>query len=121
MAAAVSAFGVVFSDVELQSTTTNQLFGLGDVPLGRPLPVPAAPRDATFSFLGVLFEEGPVITRVRIATGNTPPSMADGGRFDVVTMADFIYSEPVPEPGTRARVALGLAGLAVKGHASRRA
>jgi hypothetical protein len=113
--ASVSAFGVVFSDVDLQSTTTMQLFGQGDVPLGEPFSVPAAPGDATFAFLGVRFEDGTAITRVRITTGNAAPELADGSGMDVVMMDDFIYSEPVPEPGTLALLALGLVGLRAMG------
>jgi hypothetical protein len=115
--ASVSAFGAVFSDVDSQSTTTLQFFTHGDVPLGEPFPVPAAPGDATFSFLGVLFE-GEQITRVRITTGNAAPGVADlPGVSDVVVMDDFIFAEPVPEPGTLALLALGLAGLGRKGRA----
>jgi hypothetical protein len=117
--AAVSAFGAVFSDVDSQSTTTIQLFGPGDVPLGEPFPVPAAPGDATFSFLGVRFEDGTLISRVRITTGNANPELADGSGMDVVMMDDFIFSEPVPEPGTLALLALGLVGLARRGGAHR--
>jgi hypothetical protein len=117
--AAVSAFGAVFSDVDSQSTTTIQLFGPGDVPLGEPFPVPAAPGDATFSFLGVRFEDGTLISRVRITTGNANPELADGSGMDVVMMDDFIFSEPVPEPGTLALLALGLVGLARMGGARR--
>ena len=84
-----------------------------------PAPVGGRGRVMAVTFLGVLFEEGAVITRVRITTGNTLPNMADGGMFDVVMMDDFIYSEPVPEPGTLALFALGLAGLGRIGRARR--
>ena len=113
--ASVSAFGVVFSDVDLQGATTLQLFGPGDVPLGEPVLAPAVAGDATFSFLGVRFDDGTTITRVRITTGNAAPELADGLGMDVVMMDDFIYSEPVPEPETLALFALGLAGLASMG------
>jgi hypothetical protein len=58
--------------------------------------VPASPGDATFSFLGVVFDEA-VIARVRIRTGDTAPGPNDGRR-EIVVMDDFIYGEPQPAP-----------------------
>ena len=110
-AATVSAFGAVFSDVDTNATTM-EFFDAGDLPLGS-FVVPDTAGTATFSFLGVLFDAGEQIGRVRIITGNTgalgPTDGLEGA--DVVVMDDFLYAEPVPEPSTVALVALGLVGL----------
>jgi hypothetical protein len=112
VAATVSAFGAVFSDVDSDATTL-ELFGPGDVSLGAPFPVPSLTGDGTLSFLGVLFDAGEQIARVRVTTGNAALGAPDiVGESDVVAMDDFIYAEPVPEPGTLVLLALGLAGVA---------
>jgi hypothetical protein len=112
-AATVSAFGAVFSDVELSGATTMEFFTPEDASLGV-FDVPSLTGSATLSFLGVLFDAGEQIARVRITTGNLP--LGPNGNdllpeVDVVVMDDFIYAEPVaiPEPGKLALIALGLA------------
>jgi hypothetical protein len=112
-AATVSAFGAVFSDVDTNATTM-EFFSPEDVSLGA-YTVPNTPGSATFSFLGLAFDAGEQIARVRIVTGNTalgPNDVVDGS--DVVVMDDFLYAEPVPEPGAFALIALGLASLGVR-------
>jgi hypothetical protein len=109
-AASVSAFGAIFSDVDTLATTM-EFFDPDNSPLGV-FTVPEIAGDATFSFLGVQFNAGEQIGRVHITTGNTALGPTDGvDRADVVVMDDFLYSEPVPEPGTFALVALGITGL----------
>lgn len=110
----VTGFGSVFTDVDIANATTLSFFGEGNVPLGT-WSVPSLLGDETLSFLGVLFSD-PVISRVRITTGNTPlgPAANDGGVIDVAAMDDFIYGEPraaVPEPATWAMFLLGFAAI----------
>ena len=105
----VSGFGAIFSDVDTNATTMEFFDPIGN-PLGT-FGVPSLPGIRTFAFLGVQFDAGEQVARIRITTGNAPLGPDDGGGIDVVAMDDFFYSEPVPEPGTFALVALGLAGL----------
>ena len=119
----VSGFGAVFNDVDLANTTTMQFFDPFGASLGS-FAVPAAPGTANFSFLGVIFNAGERVGRVRITTGTTALSASanDGGGTDVVVMDDFLYTEPraitgVPEPHTLGVLATAL--LAVFGFRSR--
>jgi hypothetical protein len=111
--ATVSAFGAVFLDVDLASTTTMQFFDPFGIPLGSPFAVDAAPGNATFSFLGVQFDAGERIRSVRITTGNTALGPTETGGTDIVVMDDFLYAEPraVPEPGPLALFATALVAL----------
>lgn len=103
-AASVSAFGAVFTDVDLANVTSLQFFDLSNQTLGS-FSVPAAIGNETLSFLGVRFNAGERIGRVRITAGNTALGGSDGGNVDLVALDDFIYAEPtavsaVPEPAT---------------------
>lgn len=116
--ATVSGFGSVFADVDLADTTSIQFFDAGDTSLGTFF---APTADNGLSFLGVSFDAGERIGRVRITSGNVVPGTADGligpGEFqDAVVMDDFLFSEPsvsaaAPEPGTLALVGMGSLGL----------
>ncbi len=92
--ATTSGFGAVFTDVDLASTTSIQFFdGLGNG-LGIFF-VPAFNNG--LSFIGVLFNAGERVARVRITNGNAPLGPATNDNppgVDVVVMDDFIYSEP---------------------------
>ncbi|WP_309669091.1 PEP-CTERM sorting domain-containing protein [Gemmatimonas sp.] len=108
-AAFTRAFGVIFSDVDLASTTSLQFFDGANTSLGTFF----APTGA-FSFLGVTFGSS-VVSRVRITSGNTAlaADVNDAGNSDLVVMDDFIYAETVvPEPGTYSLMAAGLLAVA---------
>ena len=110
-AGSTSAFASIFTDVDLLDTTAIEYFD-GAVSLGR-FAVPVANNG--LSFLGVRFNGGERITRVRITSGNAALGPNDGGNFDVVAMDDFIYAEvqrAVPEPSTL--LLLGAAALALR-------
>jgi hypothetical protein len=109
----VTGFGAVFSDVDLADTTSIEFFDLSGAPLiASGWSVPTSPGG--LSFLGVIFDAGEQIGRVRITTGNTAPGPNESGVVDVVMMDDFLYSEPqtaIPEPTSMLLVGASLAGL----------
>jgi hypothetical protein len=113
--ATVHGFGAVFTDVDLPTSTRLDFFDIGNHLLGGfNVPV-AGVADGGLSFLGVLFNAGEAIARVRITSGNTAlgPNDNPGGGVDVVAMDDFLFSEPVPWPATLGLFAAALAGFAV--------
>jgi hypothetical protein len=106
-----SGFGAVFTDVDLANTTGIQFFDTQNNSLGSPFFAPVANNG--LSFVGVFFNAGERIGRVRITSGNaalgagindSPPGT------DLVVMDDFIYGEPAPapEPSTWTLLAIGL-------------
>jgi hypothetical protein len=114
--ATVSAFGSVFSDVDLANTTSLQFFDSNNVSLGTFF-VPNTVGSQTFSFLGVEFNAGERVARVQITTGNAAlaPGVVDlhGNPTDLVVMDDFLYSEPAPEPSIFGLCGVGLAAASV--------
>lgn len=118
--ASVSAFGSVFTDVDLANTTKIDYFD----PNGNLLTSIFAPVGTTgnesLSFAGVAFNAGEQIARVRITNGNAAlgAGVNEAGALDLVVMDDFIYAEPqarisaVPEPTT---LILMMTGLVVFG------
>ena len=110
-----SAFGAVFTDVDLAGPTTIELFGLsGD--LLASVAVPAAPGNGELSFLGIILDPSDELAhRVRITTGTNALGVADnpGQGIDVVAMDDFIFAEPqvVPAPSALMLVGVGLLAL----------
>jgi hypothetical protein len=105
VAAKVSGFGAVFTDVDLpdgsgpgdkngnrQSSTRIECFGT-DGGLIFSSFVPAAPGDGSLSFFGIVFSDAR-IARVRITSGDAAPGPNDDGTHDIVMMDDFLYGEP---------------------------
>ena len=109
--ASVSGFGSIFTDVDLNLTTIEFFNTSGDS-----LGVFTAPTaNNGLSFLGVFFNAGERIGRVRITNGNVALGPNDGPpTADVVVMDDFIYSEPaaVPEPASLLLLVSGLSAAA---------
>ena len=109
VAAKVSGFGAVFTDVDQPdgsgpgqkrgnrgSSTLIEYYGVDGGLLFSSF-VPASPGDGSQSFFGVVFDEAR-IARVRITSGDVAPGPDDDGKHDVVMMDDFIYGEPQPLP-----------------------
>lgn len=115
-AATTSAFGAVFVDVEVGNLSSMEFFDGADQSLGLFM-VPAS-ADSGFSFLGVQFNGGERVARVRLTLGDM--EILSHGQFgplrnDLVALDDFIYAEPtaVPAPPVWALLAIGAAaGLA---------
>ena len=109
--ASVSGFGSIFTDVDLNLTTIEFFNTSGDS-----LGVFTAPTaNNGLSFLGVFFNAGERIGRVRITNGNVALGPNDvPPNADVVVMDDFIYSEPaaVPEPATLILLITGMSAAA---------
>lgn len=106
-----SAFGAVFTDVDLANTTSLQFFDFSNSLLGTFF-VPTANNG--LSFLGIQFNAGERVGRVRITTGSAALGGADSSTNDMVVMDDFIYAEPaaVPEPAAWTMMVLGAGFLA---------
>lgn len=90
----VKGFGVVFSDVDLASSTTVE-FCNGKESLGI-FPVKARTDDNGISFLGVFFPDGQVsLVKIRSGDAKLEAGVTDGPYKDLVVMDDFLYSEPL--------------------------
>jgi len=97
--ASVQSFGLVFSDVDKENTTSLEFFN-GNKSLGKYF-VPAHNANASFSFLAVQFKNNEPITKVTVrhdgflAEGTN--DVSEGGTRDLIVLDDFIYSEPVAQ------------------------
>src|SRR5262245_43698713 len=121
--ATVSAFGAVFTDVDLATSTSLELFdihgnsltGVVNVPVGA-VPGVTFP-DQTLSFLGLVADAGEQIARLGSTTGTEGlgPTDSPAQGVDMVVMDDFIYAEPqaIPEPASLTLMGSGLVGLLV--------
>ncbi|MEO5995977.1 MAG: hypothetical protein ABIN89_04605 [Chitinophagaceae bacterium] len=97
--ASVQAFGLVFSDVDKDNSTSLEFFE-GDKSVGKFF-LPAHDANSSFSFLGVQFNNNEHVTKIKVnhdgflAEGTK--DISDGGTRDLVVLDDFIYSEPVAQ------------------------
>ena len=116
-----SGFGSIFSDVDLFNGSSIRFFDANNLSLGSFfVPNFVGATAPHFSFLGVSFA-APVISRVRITTGNAALSSSaldqNGDLNDLVVMDDFLYGEVVgsvvPEPATLGMLAFGLVAVGI--------
>ena len=110
--ATTTAFGVIFTGVEVAGGTQVEFFNQNDVLIYSHDALVSGNRG--LSFLGATVA-GDIISRVRITSGiNTIVSNSVLGNptADLVAMDDFLYAEPVavPEPSSAVITALGLLG-----------
>lgn len=103
-------FGVVFSDVDTTGSATLSFYDAADDLLGT-FVAPGILGNRSFSFVGVAFSS-PVVARVRIRSGTVALGAALTEGVDLVAMDDFIFGEPVPEPGIWGMTIAGLGLLA---------
>jgi len=93
--ATVSGFGAVYVDLDVADASKLEAFDLaGRLIFSRAVLLPGVPSKG-LSFLGVMFDAGERIARVRITSGTHP---IDTGFMnpapDGVALDDFIYGEP---------------------------
>jgi hypothetical protein len=116
--ATTTAFGLIFTDVEVAGLTKIEFFDeLNQLIFSRTALVAG---NQGLTFLGAVANAGEEISRVRITSGSST-IVANGvlgnQTDDIVVMDDFLYAEPlqaVPEPPSLALALLAL-GLAATG------
>jgi hypothetical protein len=119
--ATTSAFGLVFTDVDVTGSTVLEFFDQNNSLIFSRSALTAGNQG--LSFVGGFANAGETISRVRITSGlNTVLANGVLGNLndDVVVMDDFLYAEPqaVPEPGSL--LLLGISALGVAGYWMRR-
>ncbi|MFM9916870.1 MAG: hypothetical protein ACKVOX_13745 [Rhizobacter sp.] len=124
--ATTSAFGLIFTDVEVFGETRLEFFDAADTLIFSREAL--ASGNQGLSFLGATVTDG-AISRVRITAGlNTihANGLLGNPNDDVVVMDDFIYAEPtqargIPEPSSLALAVVALfAGLSLPHRLRRR-
>jgi hypothetical protein len=95
--AGVTGFGVVFVDVDLDHTTSIELFDKDGKSLGR-FDAPTRSDANGLSFVGAKFE-APMVALVKITCGNGAlgagvNDLTSGGTRDLVVIDNVIYGEP---------------------------
>jgi hypothetical protein len=95
--AAVTGFGVVFSDVDRVGSASIKLFTADGHSLGQ-YQAPVRTDANGFSFVGVVFED-PIVARVIVSSGQAPLArgvldVSDGGNRDLVVFDDLLFGEP---------------------------
>ncbi|HVT79285.1 MAG TPA: PEP-CTERM sorting domain-containing protein [Phycisphaerae bacterium] len=114
-AATTNAFGIVFVDVEVATSTRIDFFDLSNTLIYTRNALVGGNQG--LSFVGAIGNAGERISRVRITSGaNTIVANGQLGNQidDIVVMDDFIYAEPVPEPASLGVLALGACGLLLR-------
>jgi hypothetical protein len=114
LSATTTAFGAVFTDVDLANTSAIEFFNTSGGSLGKFF---APTANNGLSFLGVSFNAGELVSRVQITTGNTILGPNEATGIDVVVLDDLVYKEPqlfIPEPTSVLLLATGVAGLWVR-------
>ena len=94
--ATIQGMGIVFSDVDVESSTFMEFFSESRS-LGKFF-VPKHDNTTNFSFLGVYFKNEKV-THVRVGhdgkLADGEKDISQGGTHDLVVLDDFLYDEPV--------------------------
>jgi hypothetical protein len=110
--ATVTGFGVVFTDVDLIGSSHLDFFDVQGSSLGSFNVPTGTVANGSLSFLGVAFNAGERVGRVRITSGNTALGPNDNplAGVDVVAMDDFLYAEPskIAEPSTLVLLGFGM-------------